>query len=121
MTVDFGMNDGGYRAFDELGFKTYMGGLQGIAKQARAANVRVAWVTPSPVEKAETGPALEGYNQTLEKYSAGVQEVAAASGGLFVDQFHPFIAAQDKARADDPKNRIGGGDPVHPGASGTRR
>jgi lysophospholipase L1-like esterase len=118
MTVDFGMNDGGYRAFDEAGFKTYMGGLQGIAKQARAANMRVAWLTPSPVEKAETGPALEGYNQTLEKYSAGVQDVAASSGGLFVDQFHPFVAAQDKARAADAKNRIGGGDPVHPGAPG---
>ena len=118
LTVDFGMNDGGYRPFDETGFKTYMGGLQGIAKQARDANVRVAWVTPSPVEKAETGPALVGYNETLEKYSAGVQDVAAMSGGLFVDQFHPFIAAIDKARAADPKNRIGGGDPVHPGAPG---
>src|SRR3981081_1379511 len=28
MTVDFGMNDGGYKAFDENGFKVYMGGLQ---------------------------------------------------------------------------------------------
>ena len=37
MTVDFGMNDGGYRPFDEAGFKTYMDGLQGIADQAKAA------------------------------------------------------------------------------------
>ena len=118
MTVDFGMNDGGYRPFDEAGFKTYMGGLQGMAKQARDANIRVAWVTPSPVEKAELGPALVGYNETLEKYSAGVEQVANSSGGLFVDQFHPFVAAIDKARAADPKNRIGGGDPVHPGSPG---
>src|ERR1700739_2087341 len=52
MTVDFGMNDGGYRPFDEAGFKVYMDGLQGMAKQAREAKIRVAWVTPSPVEKA---------------------------------------------------------------------
>src|SRR5258707_126497 len=59
LTVDFGMNDGGYRPFDEAGFKAYMGGLRGIADQAKAAGVRVAWITPSPVEKAEQGPALE--------------------------------------------------------------
>ncbi|MEI6232041.1 MAG: SGNH/GDSL hydrolase family protein [Planctomycetota bacterium] len=118
MTVDFGMNDGGYRAFDEAGYKTYMGGLQGMADQAKAANIRVAWLTPSPVEKAELGPALEGYNQTLEKYSAGVKELAEKQNAVFADQFHPFIQLIDKARAADPKNRIGGGDPVHPGAPG---
>jgi lysophospholipase L1-like esterase len=118
MTVDFGMNDGGYRPFDEAGFKTYMGGLQGMAKQAQDAKIRVAWVTPSPVEKPELGPALAGYNETLEKYSAGVQQIATSSGGLFIDQFHPFVATIDKARAADPKNRIGGGDAVHPGSPG---
>ena len=118
MTADFGMNDGGYRAFDEGGFKTYMKGLQGMADQAKAANIRVAWLTPSPVEKAEEGPALQGYNETLEKYSAGVAETAKRTESLFVDQFHPFIALQDKARAENPKNRIGGGDAVHPGPAG---
>jgi lysophospholipase L1-like esterase len=118
MTVDFGMNDGNYRAFDEPGFMTYMGGLQGMADQAKAANIRVAWVTPSPVEKAEDGRAIEGYNQTLEKHSAGVQKIAGDNGGLFVDQFHPFVAAIDKAREADPKKRIGGGDVVHPGPAG---
>jgi lysophospholipase L1-like esterase len=117
-TVDFGMNDGNYRAFDEPGFKTYMGGLQGMADQAKAANIRVAWITPSPVERAEDGKAIEGYNQTLEKYSEGVKQIAANNGGLFVDQFHPFVAAIDKARDANAKNRIGGGDPVHPGPPG---
>ena len=118
LTVDFGMNDGNYQAFSESTFKTYMNGLQGIADQAKAAGIRVAWVTPSPVEKAENGPALEGYNETLEKYSAGVKEIAEKNNGLFVDQFHPFVEAENKARASDPKKRIGGGDVVHPGAPG---
>lgn len=118
MTVDFGMNDGSYKAFDEPGFNTYMKGLQGMADQAKAANIRVAWLTPSPVEKGEEGPALKGYNETLEKYSEGVSTIAQKSGGLFVDQFHPFVALIDKARAENPKNRIGGGDPVHPGPPG---
>jgi hypothetical protein len=95
-----------------------MGGLQGIADQAKAANIRVAWITPSPVEKAEDGPAIEGYNQTLEKYSEGVKQIASNNSGLFVDQFHPFVAAIDKARQTNPKERIGRGDPVHPGPAG---
>ena len=117
MTVDFGMNDGGYAPFTARGFKTYVDGLQGIAKQAEAAGIRVAWVTPSPVEKTELGPASEGYNETLAKYSQGVQELATAHGAPFVDQFHPFVAAIDKVRADKPTNRISG-DTVHPGAPG---
>jgi len=119
MTVDFGMNDGGYAPFEETGFKNYMGGLQGIADQAKAANVRVAWLTPSPKEEDTTGPAIKGYNETLEKYSEGVKEIAAKNGNaLFIDQLHPYLTTIDKARAADPKNRIGGGDAVHPGPPG---
>jgi lysophospholipase L1-like esterase len=33
MTVEFGMNDGGYRAFGEETFKPYIDGLQGMADQ----------------------------------------------------------------------------------------
>ena len=117
LTVDFGMNDGGYGKFTPQGFKTYVDGLNGIAAQGKAAGVRVAWLTPSPVEKKETGPAIEGYNETLQKYSDGVKDVAAANNAVFVDQFHPFIAIQDKARAEKPTNRISG-DVVHPDPSG---
>ena len=118
LTVDFGMNDGGYRAFDQSLFNNYMGGLAGIAKQAKEAKLRVAWITPSPVEKKEDGPAIEGYNRTLEKFSEGVKKVAAENGGLFVDQFHPCLAVEDKARAAKPSNRMGGGDAVHFGPPG---
>ena len=118
LTVDFGMNDGGYGGFDKGRFEAYMAGLSGIAKQARAARLRVAWITPSPVEKAENGPAIEGYNRTLERFSQGMKQVAHANGGLFVDQLHPCLAVQDKARAANPANRVGGGDAVHFGPPG---
>jgi lysophospholipase L1-like esterase len=118
LTVDFGMNDGGYRAFDQSLFNNYMAGLAGIAKQAKAAKLGVAWITPSPVDKKEDGPAIEGYNRTLERFSEGVQKVAAENGGLFVDQFHHCVAVEDKARAAKPSNRMGGGDAVHFGPPG---
>jgi len=120
MTVDFGMNDGGYRAFEEATFKPYMDGLQGMADKAKAANIRVAWITPQPLDTGDPGPtALVGYNQTLERFSEGVKSIAEKNGGLFVDQFHPYLAALDGARGKGPKyDRITGGDAVHPGPPG---
>ncbi len=118
MTVDFGMNDGNYVKFAPQAFKDYIDGLRGIAAQAKAAGIRVAWLTPSPVEKSELGPALVGYNETLEKFSEGLKQVAAAHNAVFVDQLHPFLVVQNKARAEKPTNRIGGGDVVHPGPPG---
>jgi len=119
ITIDYGMHDGGYKPFEEASFKTFMEGMQGIADQAKAAKVRVAWCTPNPKEDAGGGPAIKGYNETLEKYAEGVQQIAATNGNaLFIDQLHPFLAAIDKARAANPKMRIGGGDPVYPGPPG---
>ncbi len=120
MTVDFGMNDGNYSAFAEPTFKTYMGGLQGMADQAKKAGVRVAWATPQPLDTDQQGPtALTGYNLTLGKYSEGVKTIAEKNDGLFVDQFHPYLAVLDKARSVGPKyDRVTGGDAVHPGGPG---
>ena len=67
----------------------------------------------------DEGPSVLPYILNLEKFSDAVKEIAAANGNaLFIDQFHPFVAAIDKARAANPKNRIGGGDIVHPGQPG---
>lgn len=120
MTVDFGMNDGGYRDFSEDTFKPYMDGLQGMANQAKAANIRTAWVTPQPLDNGDQGPtALVAYNKTLEKFSEGVKTIADKNGGLFVDQFHPYLSVLDSARSKGPKyDRITGGDAVHPGPPG---
>jgi lysophospholipase L1-like esterase len=118
LTVDFGMNDGGYGGFQQPLFDNYMAGLTGIARQAKEAKLRVAWVTPSPVDKDEDGPAIEGYNRTLQRFSEGVKKVAVENDGLFVDQFHPCVAVEDKARAAKPSNRMGGGDAVHFGPPG---
>jgi lysophospholipase L1-like esterase len=120
MTVDFGMNDGGYRAFADDTFRPYMDGLQGMANQAKAADIRVAWITPQPLDNGEQGPtALTGYNQTLEKFSEGVKAIADKNNGLFVDQFHPYLAALDRARSQGSRyERITAGDAVHPGPPG---
>ena len=121
MTVNFGMNDcgGPGSIFNEGQYKNFTTSLQKIADQAKAANIRVAWCTTTPAEVMDEGPSVLPYILNLEKFSAAVKEAAASNGNaLFIDQFHPFVAAIDKARAANPKNRIGGGDVVHPGSPG---
>lgn len=120
MTVDFGMNDGSYREFSDQTFKPYMDGLQGMADQAKAANIRTAWVTPQPLDNDEQGKtALTGYNQTLEKFSEGVKAISEKNNGKFVDQFHPYLNVLDEARSKVSQyNRITAGDAVHPGPPG---
>jgi lysophospholipase L1-like esterase len=118
LTVDFGMNDGNYKEFQVKTFLTYYWGLQGIANQAKEANIRVAWVTPQPTERREPGDHLAGYNVTLKMYSDGVADIAARNKGLFADQFTPYLAVINKARETDPKILVTGGDAVHPQGPG---
>ena len=121
MTVNFGMNDCGGPGsnFNEGQYKNFTDSMQKIAGQAKQANIRVAWCTTTPAEVMDEGPSVLPYIQNLEKFAAAVKEIAANHGNaLFIDQFHPFAAAIDQARAANPKNRIGGGDPVHPGPPG---
>src|SRR3569833_1417844 len=80
--------------------------------------VRVAVLSSSTVEKKEEGKALEGYDQTLETFAYNARWVALKNGAIFVDQFHPHLAALQKARDESPSNRINGGDAVHPGPPG---
>lgn len=130
LTVDFGMNDGSYiwvgkknkdkeitQADVDRNFNVYMKGQQGIADQAKAAKIRVAWITPQPVE-GNPGDAFEGYNATLRQFSDGVKEIAKKNDGAFADQFDPYWAVIHKAREAGEKKRITGGDAVHPGPPG---
>ncbi len=112
MTVDFGMNDA------EGSLKHFLTGLQGITEQANNNKIRLALLTPQPVEKSEDGPALEGFSSKLEKFSAAIKEFAETNKATFVDQFHPYLLVLDKARAANPKNRVTGGDVIHPGPPG---
>lgn len=118
LTIDFGMNDGAYKPVDDKTYQTYVNGLQGIADQAKKAGIRVAWITPQPVEEGKPGKHLQAYNLTLEKFSEGPKEIAKKNGGLFIDQFHPYLAVIEKARETSDKIRITGGDAVHPGPPG---
>ena len=118
VTIDFGMNDHGYRAFDENIFKNYVEKQTGLVSLLKSNGARVALVTPQPIEDKRPDPDKDVRNQSLRKMSDGLREVAAKEGVLFADQFDPYMAVMLKARQADPDTLIGGGDAVHPGPVG---
>jgi len=118
VTIDFGMNDHGYKAFQEDIFKNYVDKQTQLVALLKQQPARVALVTPQPIEDKRPDPDKDVRNQSLRKMSDGLRDVAAKEGVLFVDQFDPFMAVMLKARQADPNALIGGGDAVHPGPVG---
>ena len=106
MTVMLGMNDAGYRAFDEGLFKTYTDGLKHILDSVRADDpgVRITLIEPSPFDDVTRAPTVEGgYNAVLLKYADAVKKLAAEDGLTVADMNAPVVRVLEKAKAADAK------------------
>lgn len=118
VTIDFGMNDHGYKAFQDDIFKNYIDKETQLVSLLKGNGARVALLTPQPIEDKRPDPEKDVRNESLRKMSDGLREVATRQGALFADQFDPYMAVMLKARQADPAITIGGGDAVHPGPVG---
>lgn len=118
VTVKFGMNDHSYQAFRPDIFRAYARSQAEIARVLGAANARVAFLTPQPIEDRRPDPDKDARNQSLRRFSDGLKDVAAQGGAAFVDQFAPYMDIMLAERAKSPTAVIGGGDAVHPGPPG---
>jgi len=117
-TIDFGMNDHQYKAFQDDICKNYLDCQSKLVGMLKGCGARVALVTPQPIEDKRPDPDKDVRNESLRKMSDGLRELATKENVLFADQFDPFMAVMLKARQADPAATIGGGDPVHPGPVG---
>jgi lysophospholipase L1-like esterase len=118
VTIDFGMNDHSYQAFRVDIFGAYVRSQAELAKVLKSNGVRVALLTPQPIEDKRPDPDQDVRNQSLRKFSDGLKDVAAKASVTFGDQFDPYMAIMLRERAANPKVVIGGGDAVHPGPIG---
>jgi lysophospholipase L1-like esterase len=118
VTIDFGMNDHGYRAYDAGIYNNYTNKQTGLVALLKTNNARVVLVTPQPIEDKRTDPDKDVRNEALRKMSDGLREIAGTEKVLFADQFDPYMTVMLKARQADPAALIGGGDAVHPGPVG---
>lgn len=118
VTIDFGMNDHGYRAFQDDIFRNYIEKQTRLTALLKDQGARVALLTPQPIEDKRPDPDQDVRNQALRKMSDGLRELATQQQVLFADQFDPYMAVMLNARKTDPNAVIGAGDAVHPGPVG---
>ena len=118
VTIDFAMNDHAYQPFREDIFRAYVRSENQLTTVLKDSGARVALLTTQPIEEKRADPDKDVRNQSLRKFSDGLKEVASKQGGVFADQFDPYMAIMMHERAANPTTTIGGGDAVHPGPAG---
>jgi lysophospholipase L1-like esterase len=122
VTIMLGMNDGGYRAYDEGLYNAYVQGYEHIIKTLRTAlpNVRITVIEPSPYDDVTRPPQFAGgYNGVLTRYGQFVKQMAQRLNLDVADMNAPVVAALLKMQAENPGlARMVIPDRVHPGAAG---
>lgn len=112
VTINFGMNDGGYGAFDPNRNKNYVDNTVKMLEASKAAGVRVALLSPNAVDR-RIQERFKLYLETQKEFYAPLQGLAAQHGSTFVDQYAITRTALEKMEADNAKNVIPFGDGFH--------
>jgi lysophospholipase L1-like esterase len=99
VTIDFGMNDGGYGAFNPVAATNFAKQTTAMVEMAKAAGVRVALVSPNAVE-TRNNPGLAKYLETQQQFYAPLKEIAEKHSLPFVDQYAVTRKTLEKMAAD---------------------
>lgn len=100
--VNFGMNDGGYKAYDEPTLRTFLTAQGALADAIRGTGARQVLFTPSPVDD-ERLKAASPYNDTLAHMADALAGFASERGLPLIDLFHPMLDVQRRAKEKDPQ------------------
>jgi lysophospholipase L1-like esterase len=101
VTINFGMNDGGYGKFNPAGNKAFVERTEAMLDMAKKAGVRVALLSPNAVDPRRKSNGAE-YLETQKQFYAPLKDVAAKYGTAYVDQYAVTRAATDRMAKDDP-------------------
>lgn len=102
VTINFGMNDAGYGAFNEAANKNYVNKTAAMLEVAEKAGVRVVLMSPNAVDP-RIQERFKLYLETQKQFYAPLRGLAEKHHALFVDQYAITRAAQEKMTQDDPK------------------
>ena len=102
VTINFGMNDGGYGKFRADACKNFTQKTEAMLKMAREANVRVALLSPNAVDRRMKSNGVE-YLETQKQFYAPLAGAAEKFNYPFVDQYAITRAATERMEKDDPK------------------
>lgn len=119
VTINFGMNDGGYGKFNPGANKVFVEKTAAMLEMAKKAGVRVALLSPNAVDRRNKSNGAE-YVVTQKQFYAPLKELAAKYGDAFVDQYAITKAATDRMEQDDPmaKKAVPYPDGFHTGPPG---
>jgi lysophospholipase L1-like esterase len=101
ITINFGMNDGGYGGFDEKRNQLYRESTEKMLKMAKDAGVRVALCSPNAVDPRVKQNGKQ-YFETQKQFYAPLKDIAAKGGARFADQYGLTRAEIEKMTKDDP-------------------
>lgn len=114
--VNFGMNDGSYVPPRDEVRARWLAGIEALLDDIAGLGARPVLLTTNAVDQGDRFH-LDRYNETLELFAGELTRVARERGVALVDLFHPFLAAQERAKAADPRFTMIP-DGVHPNAVG---
>ncbi|HUU89699.1 MAG TPA: SGNH/GDSL hydrolase family protein [Phycisphaerae bacterium] len=119
ITTCYGMNDGGYRAYEERIGEEYLAQMRQIIKAAREAGATIVVGSPGVVDtKTWRGPA-DVYNDNLAHLRDIARDLAASADMPFANVHDAMMDVMTKAKAAYGENyHVGGDDGVHPAPNG---
>lgn len=103
LTINFGMNDGGYGKFDKNRCDQFIKNTEKMLEAAKAAGVRVALCSPNAVDRRFKSNGAE-YLETQKEFYAPLAVSAEKFGIPFSDQYAKTRAALEKMETDKADN-----------------
>jgi len=103
LTINFGMNDGGYGKFDKNRCDQFIANTEKMLDAAKAASVRVALCSPNAVDRRYKSNGAE-YLETQKEFYAPLAASAAKFAIPFADQYAKTRTELEKMEADKADN-----------------
>jgi lysophospholipase L1-like esterase len=104
LTINFGMNDGGYGGFDANRNKQYVEKTEAMMEMSKKAGVRVALISPNAVQTfGAKNAGRKTYLETQKQFYAPLKEIAGRFQQNYVDQYAVTREALEKIAKDDPE------------------
>jgi lysophospholipase L1-like esterase len=106
VTIMLGMNDGGYRAYDDNLYRAFTTGYEHILDELRShGDPRITLIKPSPYDDVTLPPNVPGgYNAVLQRFCEYLDSLAPKARALTADFNAPMVELLNKARSTDPDN-----------------
>jgi lysophospholipase L1-like esterase len=115
ITINFGMNDGGYGKFNPGANKQFVEKTVAMLDMAKKAGLRVALVSPNAVDRRRSPQFsdFKVYLETQKQFYAPLKDLAASHGATFVDQYAITRASLEKMEQNKADKVVPFGDGFH--------